>query len=75
MSKSTATYWNALDKSNADKWEVIEGSDDQLKRYYLLLMNKMVVTLGFHQAIRCSNSLVEKPPAFTNLLLRKNNLW
>jgi len=37
MSKSTATYWNALDKSNADKWEVIEDSDGQLEQLILAI--------------------------------------
>ena len=32
MAKSTMTYWNALDKSNENKWEVIEGSNGQLEQ-------------------------------------------
>jgi len=37
MAKSTVTYWNALDKSNADKWEVIEGSNGQLEQLTLAI--------------------------------------
>jgi quercetin dioxygenase-like cupin family protein len=37
MSKSTVTYWNALDKSNDDKWEVIEGSGGQLEQLTLAI--------------------------------------
>ncbi|MCF6212241.1 MAG: cupin domain-containing protein [Gammaproteobacteria bacterium] len=37
MSKSTVTYWNALNKNNNDKWEVIEGSDGQLEQLTLAI--------------------------------------
>ncbi len=37
MAKSTVTYWNALDKSNDDKWEVIEGTDGQLEQLTLAI--------------------------------------
>lgn len=30
--KSTKTYWNPLALANADKWEVIEGSDGNLSQ-------------------------------------------
>ena len=37
MPKSTVTYWNALDKSNDDKWEAIEGTDGQLEQLTLAI--------------------------------------
>jgi hypothetical protein len=37
MAKSTVTYWNALDKSNDDKWEVIEGTGGQLEQLTLAI--------------------------------------
>ena len=37
MPKSTVTYWNALDKSNNDKWEIIEGSGGQLEQLTLAI--------------------------------------
>jgi quercetin dioxygenase-like cupin family protein len=37
MAKSTATYWNALDKSNDDKWEVVNGSGGQLEQLTLAI--------------------------------------
>ena len=37
MAKSTTTYWNALDKSNENKWEVIEGSNGQLEKLTLAI--------------------------------------
>ncbi len=35
MSKSTVLYWNPLDRSNDDRWEVIEGSDGNLSQLTL----------------------------------------
>ena len=40
MPKSTVTYWNALDKSNDGKWEIIEGSDGQLEQLTLAIDKK-----------------------------------
>jgi len=37
MSKSTTTYWNALDQSNDCKWEIIEGSDGFLEQLTLAI--------------------------------------
>jgi len=37
MAKTTVTYWNALDKSNNDKWEVIEDTDGQLEQLTLAI--------------------------------------
>ena len=37
MPKSTATYWNALDRSNDDKWEAIEGTNGQLEQLTLAI--------------------------------------
>jgi len=37
MSKSTTTYWNALDKSNDGVWEIIEGSDGLLEQLTLAI--------------------------------------
>lgn len=37
MSKTTITYWNALDKSNGDKWEVMEGTDGLLEQLTLAI--------------------------------------
>jgi len=37
MSKTTVTYWNALDEKNNDKWEIIEGSDGQLEQLTLAI--------------------------------------
>jgi|TARA_B110000908_G_C10212225_1_gene430835 quercetin dioxygenase-like cupin family protein len=37
MAKTTVTYWNALDKSNSDKWEVIEDTDGQLEQVTLAI--------------------------------------
>lgn len=33
--KTTATYWNPLDPSNADLWEDIDGADGNLKQLTL----------------------------------------
>lgn len=33
--KTTATYWNPLDPANSDKWDDIDGSDDNLKEITL----------------------------------------
>ena len=30
--KSTSTYWNPLNASNFDKWEVVDGSDGNLRQ-------------------------------------------
>ena len=35
MSKSTIQYWNALAASNANRWEVIEGTDGMLEQLTL----------------------------------------
>ena len=40
MPKSTVTYWNALDNSNDEKWEVIEGTDGQLEQLTLAIDEK-----------------------------------
>ena len=40
MSKSTATYWNALDKSNNDQWEVIEETAGLLEQLTLAIDDK-----------------------------------
>ena len=37
MAKSTVAYWNALDKRNDDKWEVIEGSNGELEQLTLAI--------------------------------------
>lgn len=37
MSKTTVTYWNALDSVNDDKWEVIEESDGLLEQLTLAI--------------------------------------
>ncbi len=37
MPKSTVSYFNALDPSNADKWEVVEGSDGMLEQLTLAI--------------------------------------
>lgn len=37
MAKSTVTYWNALDKCNDEKWEVIEGTGGQLEQLTLAI--------------------------------------
>ncbi|MFC1749542.1 cupin domain-containing protein [Pseudomonadota bacterium] len=37
MAKSTITYWNALNKSNADKWETIDGTDGLLDQVTLAM--------------------------------------
>ena len=37
MAKTTVTYWNALDKINNDKWEVIEDTDGQLEQLTLAI--------------------------------------
>ena len=37
MSKSTKTYWNALDKSNDCAWKMIEGSDGFLEQLTLAM--------------------------------------
>lgn len=31
------TYWNALDKSNQDKWEVLQGTDGQIEQITLAI--------------------------------------
>ncbi|WP_126454751.1 cupin domain-containing protein [Sulfuriflexus mobilis] len=40
MAKSTITYWNALDKANDNKWEVIEGTDGLLEELTLAIDEK-----------------------------------
>ncbi len=40
MSKSTTTYWNALDQSNDCKWEAIEDTDGFLEQYTLAIDEK-----------------------------------
>jgi len=35
MTKSTVTYWNALNPENADKWTAIEGSDGLVEQLTL----------------------------------------
>ena len=35
--KTTATYWNPLDPTNFEKWEVIDGSDGNLKEITLAI--------------------------------------
>ena len=40
MPKTTITYWNALDKVNDDKWEVIEGSEGLLEQLTLAIDKK-----------------------------------
>ena len=37
MSKSTIQYWNALAASNANRWEVIEGTDGMLEQLTLAM--------------------------------------
>ena len=37
MAKNTMTYWNVLNKSNENKWEVIEGSNGQLEQLSLTI--------------------------------------
>jgi len=37
MAKTTVNYWNALDKSNHDKWEVIEATDGLMEQITLAL--------------------------------------
>lgn len=37
MSKTTSTYWNALDNDNCDKWEVIDGTDGLLEQLTLAI--------------------------------------
>ena len=37
MAKSTVTYWNALDKGNDDKWEVVEGTNGLLEQLTLAI--------------------------------------
>lgn len=37
MAKSTITYWNALDESNNDKWEPIEGTDGKIEQITLAI--------------------------------------
>ena len=37
MSKNTVTYWNALDKSNDEKWEVIDGTEGKLEQLTLAI--------------------------------------
>jgi hypothetical protein len=40
MAKSTVTYWNALNKSNNDQWELIEGTAGQLEQLTLSIDDK-----------------------------------
>lgn len=35
MAKTTVNYWNALDKSNDDKWEVIEDTNGLMEQLTL----------------------------------------
>ena len=35
MTKSTVAYWNVLEKTNADKWESVEGADGMLEQITL----------------------------------------
>ena len=37
MSKSTKTYWNALDALNADQWEPVEGTKGMLEQLTLAM--------------------------------------
>ena len=37
MSKSTTTYWNALEQSNNGTWDVIEGGDGLLEQLTLAI--------------------------------------
>ncbi len=39
MAKSTATYWNALDKRNDHMWEVISGTDGLIEQITLAMDN------------------------------------
>lgn len=32
MAKSTSTYWNPLNPSNNDRWEIIEGTDGLIEQ-------------------------------------------
>ena len=40
MPKSTVTYWNALDESNENKWEVLEDSNGQIEQLTLAIDEK-----------------------------------
>ncbi len=37
MAKSTITYWNALNKINSGKWEIIEGTNGLLEQLTLAI--------------------------------------
>ncbi len=37
MSKSTIQYWNVLEASNADNWELIDGTDGMLEQLTLAI--------------------------------------
>ena len=37
MSKSTITYWNPIDKSNDDKWEIMEDTDGLVEELTLAI--------------------------------------
>ena len=40
MSKTTKTYWNILDKENADAWEVIDDTDGKIKQLTVAIDNE-----------------------------------
>jgi len=39
MAKSTITYWNALDKRNNHKWEVLDGTQGLIEQLTLAMDN------------------------------------
>lgn len=52
MTKSTVTYWNVLEKTNADKWELVEGTDGMLEQLTLA----MDVATGDYTRLTCFKS-------------------